>query len=558
MSVAGAFDALATRYDQLWTHTAAGRAQRHVVWKVLEDLFRPGDHILDLGCGTGEDALWLARRRLNVHAVDAAPRMIQQVRERAAAERLSLETTVLPAEELRRLPGDTLFDGALADFGVLNCVEDVRALAMSLARLIRPGGKLVVVPMGRFCLWEALWYLSRLDPKRAFRRLRRGAVPTSLGFAVFYRSVAETARAHQPWFLLERWSGAGLLAPPSYVRLPEATVQGLARVDGWLGRWPLFRALADHRVLVFERTAAESPAGRRLRLLCPVCRQSAQEDVPCPGCGFLMSRQGGFLRALPPQRRAHYARFFEEYGAVRHSEGRGSQDAGYYRALPYKDLSGRNADQWRIRATTYDYFRRHVLSRRPLDILDLGAGNGWLSWRLARLGHRPVAVDVWTDPLDGLGAAARAFEDVPLVEAEFDRLPFEDAQFDLAVFNASLHYSPDYRRTLAEVRRCLRPQGRVVILDSPIYRRPEHGEAMRNERRQQYRQRYGFTSDSLGSLEYLDEPGLTALARELGIRWQIHRPWYGRRWHLRPWKAWLLGRRPPSRFWILVGRFEPS
>lgn len=558
MKVARAFDALAARYDQLWTHTATGRAQRQAVWKVLETLFRPGDRVLDLGCGTGEDALWLARRDLYVHAVDAAPHMIRLVRERAAAERLSLETTVLAAEELKRLPGEASFDGALADFGVLNCVEDLRALAMNLARLIRPGGKLVVVPIGRFCLWEALWYLARRDFQRAFRRLKRGPVPTSLGFPVYYRSVAETARIHEPWFRLERWSGVGVLAPPSYVRLPEAAVRRLARWDGRLGRWPVLRAVADHRLILFERTTAPPPLGHALRLLCPACRQPAREDQPCRNCGFTMRRQGGILRALPPERRAHYARFFEEYGAVRHAEGRGSQDRAYYRALPYRDLTGQNQDQWRIRARTYDYFRRHVLPGRSLDVLDLGAGNGWLSWRLARLGHRPVAVDVWTDPLDGLGAAARAFEDLPLVEAEFDRLPFEDGQFDLAVFNASFHYSPDYRRTLAEVRRCLRPQGRVVILDSPIYRRPEQGEAMRNERREQYRARYGFASDSLQSREYLDEPELAALARELGIRWQIHRPWYGRAWHLRPWKARLLGRRPPSRFWILVGSFEAS
>ncbi len=558
MKVARAFDALAARYDQLWTHTAAGRTQRRAVWKVLETLFRPGDRVLDLGCGTGEDALRLARRGLYVHAVDAAPHMIRLVRERAAAERLTLDTTVLAAEELKRLPGEASFDGALADFGVLNCVEDLRALAMNLAGLIRPGGKLVVVPMGRFCLWEALWYLARRDFQRAFRRLKRGPVPTSLGFPVYYRSVAETARIHEPWFRLERWSGVGVLAPPSYVRLPEGAVRRLARWDDRLGRLPGLRAVADHRLLLFERTTAPPPSGHPLRLLCPACRQPAREDQPCRNCGFIMRRQGGILRALPPERRAHYARFFEEYGAVRHAEGRGSQDRAYYRALPYRDLTGQNQDQWRIRARTYDYFRRHVLPRKSLDILDLGAGNGWLSWRLARLGHRPVAVDVWTDPLDGLGAAVRAFEDLPLVEAEFDRLPFEDGQFDLAVFNASFHYSPDYRRTLAEVRRCLRPQGSVVILDSPIYRRPEHGEAMRNERREQYRARYGFASDSLRSLEYLDEPALAALARELGIRWQIHRPWYGWGWHLRPWKARLVGRRPPSRFWILVGSFEAS
>ena len=68
------------------------------------------------------------------------------------------------------------------------------------------------------------------------------------------------------------------------------------------------------------------------------------------------------------------------------------------------------------------------------------------------------------------------------------RFPFANASFDLAIFNASIHYSTDYRRTLTEVRRCLRPGGRLVIIDSPVYRRREHGEKMRAERRRYFEQ----------------------------------------------------------------------
>jgi predicted RNA methylase len=41
---------------------------------------------------------------------------------------------------------------------------------------------------------------------------------------------------------------------------------------------------------------------------------------------------------------------------------------------------------------------------RPLRIADLGAGNCWLSYRLALRGHLPIAIDIQGDPLDGLGA----------------------------------------------------------------------------------------------------------------------------------------------------------
>lgn len=254
-------------------------------------------------------------------------------------------------------------------------------------------------------------------------------------------------------------------------------------------------------------------------------------------------------------------RFLKDYRIIRTAEGRGSADSSYYRALPYRDLSGQNSAQWAIRGRSYRYFERNILppierqNGRALDVLDLGAGNCWMSYRLSLRSHRPVALDIFTDAMDGLRAARHYDTLFPTLEAEFDHLPFRESNFDLAVFNASVHYSTDYRRTLKELRRCLRPGGHFVILDSPVYREREHGERMRAERHAEFDLRFGFRSDAMPSLEYFDEAMLADLASDLNIRWTVHRPWYGWKWWSRPWKARLLGRRPPSRFWIMDGVF---
>jgi SAM-dependent methyltransferase len=254
--------------------------------------------------------------------------------------------------------------------------------------------------------------------------------------------------------------------------------------------------------------------------------------------------------------------FLEDYAKIRHAEGRGSANSAYYRELPDHDLSGRNSEQWRIRARSFHDFERTILADaerqagRELDVLDLGAGNGWMSNRLALRRHRVVALDIFCDDLDGLGALAHYSLRFPAAAADFDLLPFRESAFDLAIFNASFHYSSDYRRTLTEVRRCLRPTGRLVIMDSPVYRRSEHGEMMRSERQAYFEKVYGFRSDALKSIEYLDQRMLEELSDELKIDWQYSQPWYGLSWALRPWKAKLRGRRPPSRFLILVGRFK--
>jgi len=257
-------------------------------------------------------------------------------------------------------------------------------------------------------------------------------------------------------------------------------------------------------------------------------------------------------------------RFLDEYSRIRRAEGRGSDDPEYFRALPYRDLTGKNSRQWSIRARTWRHFEDVVLpeiegeTRRPLHILDLGAGNGWMSYRLALREHKPVALDIFSDGSDGLGSTRHYPRRFPCIEAEFDDLPFRDGAFDLAIYNSSIHYSTDYRRTLGEARRCLRRAGRVVIMDSPVYSLPEHGEKMRAERHELFARQYGFRSDAVPSIEYFDEATLDSLGRDLKIEWSRSLPWYGLRWALRPWKARLASRRPPSRFVILVGRFGAS
>ena len=291
-----------------------------------------------------------------------------------------------------------------------------------------------------------------------------------------------------------------------------------------------------------------------------VCR------LRCSGCFFLLQTENGIWKTLPPDREIYFQGFMKEYQIVRATEGRGSQLSEYYLELPYRDLSGRNESQWAIRARTFRYIKDRLLPRMEtahpagLKILDLGAGNGWLSYRLVLRGHQPVAVDLLTNDQDGLGAADHFREHLPVLfprfQAELDRLPFADSQFDLAIFNASLHYSEDYEQTLREAIRCLHARGKVIIADTAWYHHEESGQQMLAERRQAYISQYGFASDNIRSLEYLTDERLHTLERRLGLHWQLHLPFYGLRWAMRPCMAKLQARREPSKFRVYVAEIR--
>ena len=309
---------------------------------------------------------------------------------------------------------------------------------------------------------------------------------------------------------------------------------------------------------------------RSLRLRCPVCGHSDRSmeltndllrELPCSYCGFTFVREERIWKALTPAREERFQQFMIEYETIRLREGRGAAGAHFYLELPYRDVTGRNAWQWKIRSRSFRFFYQRILPwleyryKAGLDVLDIGAGNCWLSYRLALRGHRPTAVDLLTNTLDGLGAAHHYLDFLPrpfqLFQAEMDRLPFEVGQFDLAVFNASFHYSENYLQTLQEVLRCLRRPGHVLIIDSPFYRNEESGQKMLEEKQLKFQGEFGFPSDSVRSREYLTPETLDDLEHRLGVRWKKFEPWYSAGWALRPLKARLLRRREPAKFYVL-------
>jgi len=243
---AAAFDKLAADYDRLWTRSTVGQLQREAVWRRIASLFKPGQAVLDLGCGTGEDALRLMEAGLRVRAIDASREMVSIAYDRGVdAENFSIE-------DCGSLGGS--FEAVLSNFGALNCVEDLEALEEPLARLIRPGGYLVICVIGRFCIWETAWALLRGQTAKAFRRWH-GSAMSSLGIRVFYPSRKRLEVAFRPGFKLLDWQGIGLAVPPSYVTgLSDGALRKLDAFDRQVAHWPLLRGLSDHRLFVFARS----------------------------------------------------------------------------------------------------------------------------------------------------------------------------------------------------------------------------------------------------------------------------------------------------------------
>jgi SAM-dependent methyltransferase len=299
---------------------------------------------------------------------------------------------------------------------------------------------------------------------------------------------------------------------------------------------------------------------------CPSCGTALVEvnsdTQMCPAEGLIFRCEEGIWRFLPPQSEENYRQFMQEYQTVRLAEGRGSTEVGYYRSLPFQDLSGRFTADWHIRARTFQKFLSDVLTpleqrtKQPLNILDLGSGSGWLSYRLSSRGHRLAALDLQTNSQDGLGAYIYFDAAFTPIQAEFNHLPFTGEQIDCIIYNASFHYSTNYETSLREALRVLKSTGQIVILDSPVYHDATSGESMVKERQKQFLEKYGFPSNAIASENFLTYQRLQELSANLGIEWKTIHPFYGLQWTLRPWKARLKGQREPASFMIIVGQYR--
>ncbi|MBI1880358.1 MAG: methyltransferase domain-containing protein [Chloroflexi bacterium] len=271
-----AFDAFAEVYDDGFTHSTLGQLLRPRVWEKLAQHFTAGQHILELTCGTGEDALWLAQRGVHVTATDGSAEMVKKAEAKAEAvgvrrrgeeargrgsvevEQISLQEVVEGYFGGRQSVVGGRFDGVFSNFGGLNTIGEWRALAEALAKMIKPGGKVILVPLGPMCPWEVIWYLAHGQPKMAFRRWARKGASAKIGDAlipIWYPSAGRLRTDFAPWFSHVETQSLELWLPPSYL-------------DHFVNKWPGFfvrlnqfeKATAcltsgwgDHYIIVFKR-----------------------------------------------------------------------------------------------------------------------------------------------------------------------------------------------------------------------------------------------------------------------------------------------------------------
>ncbi|HII40287.1 MAG TPA: methyltransferase domain-containing protein [Thermoplasmata archaeon] len=261
---AAAYDRYAPGYDSLLSENRINAHMRRAMMAFERATFRPGQRLLEVGCGTGDEAIALAVLGCDVVGMDPSSEMIRIARAKAAAAPLrgTVRFVAGYARDLDTALGDeddASFDGGYSSFA-LSYEKGLDGVRDGLSRLLRPGGVFLASAMNRLSGAEWVLSLASIHPSLSGRRLE-ASTPHKVGSVrtnVYCRTASELARGFAPGFQVINLRGLPVVLPPPYANRPllrwPTLITALGRLDAHVGGWPILRYLGDHNVVWLRRS----------------------------------------------------------------------------------------------------------------------------------------------------------------------------------------------------------------------------------------------------------------------------------------------------------------
>jgi SAM-dependent methyltransferase len=250
-----AFDSYAIDYDDHFTHSLIGKAQREQVRKQLSKVIGNNvKHVLEVNCGTGEDALWFFKKGMKVLATDISEGMIEIAKQKTN----NIEFRQLNCIHIGSLEKES-YDLIFSNFGGLNCLtaNDLIQFKHGCDALQNKGDQLAFVVMGTQCWWEHFYFKLKKD--KSNRRQNKRGVETIINdekFKTYYYSPAYFKELFRDDYEYLTSKPIGLFVPPSYLepyfvkrRLLLKTFQFFDRVCALT----FFSNFADHYIITFKK-----------------------------------------------------------------------------------------------------------------------------------------------------------------------------------------------------------------------------------------------------------------------------------------------------------------
>jgi len=252
------FDQVAKTYDETFSYSFIGKKLRSVVWSYLDSVVKHNSQldILEVNCGTGEDAIEFGKRGHNVMASDLSNDMVEIAKEKAIAANLNnISCFTSDMRNIKGKPESQKYDLIFSNFGGLNCIapNELSTLASNFAEMLKPNGRLIGVIMPKYCLWEIFYFVKKGKWKEGFRRNTNKSLAVRVGNEMvdtWYYSPSEFQKYFGDKFNKISIRPVGITLPPSYLEnYFNANPGKLEKLDKWeqnLGQIAGLSFLSDH------------------------------------------------------------------------------------------------------------------------------------------------------------------------------------------------------------------------------------------------------------------------------------------------------------------------
>ena len=262
-SVSEAFDSASDEYDFTISHNYINTWIRNRSVSELLSLVKRNDTLVEVGCGTGAEALEIATHVSRIIATDISDQMIEIVRKKIQARRqpgrvLPIRLGAANIDQVTEVLNGEKAQAAYSFNGALNCEPDLENFVTGLASVLRPGGYFVCSIRNSLCLGEVLSHAAILQFERMAPRKTQPVMVSvgGLDIPALYYSPSTFVEFFQRKFKLRRVIGLPAFLPPAYlsdyyVKFKKVG-QVLERLEYTLGsRFP-FNRLGDQTLFVFQ------------------------------------------------------------------------------------------------------------------------------------------------------------------------------------------------------------------------------------------------------------------------------------------------------------------
>ena len=261
------FDHIASSYDSVFARSALGQLQRKRVWKYIENVLPElkGFEVLELNCGTGEDAVLFGEGGFNIVATDISEEMLKITQQKA--EQCSMQNKIsshfLDLDTFNETLFDKKFDLIFSNFGGINCInpESLQTLLRKLPSILNPGGRFVGVVMPKFCAWETIFFLLRFQFRKAFRRLSSKEALSDVhgpNVKTWYYHPSQITEWSKGSFRLVSLQPIGLALPPAYLErffsVKKRWLLRLNRIERKFSKSSLLSGMADNYLIDLQLT----------------------------------------------------------------------------------------------------------------------------------------------------------------------------------------------------------------------------------------------------------------------------------------------------------------